>query len=439
MKATLRIMLVLLILQISLKAYAVPSFARQTGLSCNVCHRNPPELTAFGRMFKLRSYALSAATEGDRVGNSEDLFLSRYIPFSVMALVSNTTFEANQPSTQNNAAGFPQQLSVFLAGGYGAHYGGLMQVTYSHASNHFGMDNTDLRYANHKKVGDKDLDFGVTLNNNPTVEDLWNSTPAWGFPWISTASGVSPVASPVINGALAQDVAGVGGYGMWNNHLYGDVTLYRSEHAGASTPVAGTGSTYNISGVAPYWRGAWQQMWDRSYLEVGTFGMYVNSVPNAVKGTSNRYVDSAVDFQYESPIGANQLNVHGSYVRENSDLAATLASGAATTASHHLNAFKVDTVYHWRAKYSATAGAFATTGDMDPLLYAPAPLTGSNNGKPNTSGYIGQFAYWPVQNINVDLNYSGYWKFNGASTNYDGAKRNASDNNTVYMAVWVSF
>ena len=46
------------------------------------------------------------------------------------------------------------------------------------------------------------------------VEDLWNSTPAWGFPWISSESGVSPIASPVINGALGQDVAGVGAYSM---------------------------------------------------------------------------------------------------------------------------------------------------------------------------------------------------------------------------------
>ena len=40
-------------------ARAVPSFARQTGLSCNVCHSNAPELTAFGRDFKLRGYVLT--------------------------------------------------------------------------------------------------------------------------------------------------------------------------------------------------------------------------------------------------------------------------------------------------------------------------------------------------------------------------------------------
>lgn len=365
--------------------------------------------------------------------------MSKYAPISVMALLSNTAFQSNQPASQNNAAGFPQQLSLFFAGSFASHFGGLAQLTYTHTNGHFGMDNTDLRFANHAKVGGQDVDFGITLNNNPTVEDLWNSTPAWGFPWISTASGVSSIASPVIYGGLAQDVAGVGGFGMWNNHLYTDITLYRSEHAGASPPVTGIGNAFNISGVAPYWRAAWQQNWDRNYLEVGTYGIDVNSFPNSVSGPKDRYVDAGFDFQYSRPIGADQLDAHGTYVREKADLKATLESGGASRSSQHLNAFKFDTVYHWTHKYSATAAVFSTTGPADSLLYAAAPLNGSNNGSPNTSGYTGQLAYWPAQNIDINVNYTGYWKFNGAARNYDGANRNASDNNTVYMAVWLSF
>jgi hypothetical protein len=420
-------------------AYAVPSFARQTGLSCNVCHSNPPELTAFGRNFKLKGYVLTDMTASDKVGNTKDLLLSKYIPLSVLILISNTAFQANQPATQNNAAGFPQQLSIFLAGGVASHFGGLAQVTYTHANDHFGMDNTDLRYANQGKLGGKDWEYGVTLNNNPTVEDVWNSTPVWGFPWLSTSSGVSPIASPLITGALGQDVAGVGGYSMWDNHLYMDVSLYRSEHAGIASPIAGTGHAHNISAVAPYWRAAWQQNWGSNYLEVGTYGIYVNSYPGAISGPEDRYVDPSFDFQYERPFGANLLDVHGTYIHEKSDLFATLAAGGATGKSNHLNTIKLDSTYHWANKYSATAAMFSTTGNGDPLLYAPAALTGSRNGRPNTSGYIAQVAYWPVQNIDINLNYTGYLKFNGASTNYDGANRNASDNNTVYIALWLNF
>jgi hypothetical protein len=420
-------------------AHAVPSFARQTGLSCNVCHSNPPELTAFGRNFKLRGYVLRDMTTKDKVGNTKDLLLSKYIPLSAMMLLSNTSYQANQPKSQNNSAGFPQQVSIFFAGAFASHFGGLAQVSYTHANDHFSMDNTDLRYANRGKLGGKDWEYGITVNNNPTVEDVWNSTPAWGFPWISTASGVSPIASPLINGTLGQDVAGVGGYGLWNNHLYGDVTLYRSEHAGAATPVTGTGQAHNISGVAPYWRAAWQQTWGSNYLEVGTYGIYVNSFPNAVSGPKDRYVDSSFDFQYERPFGPNLLDVHGTYIHEKSDLGATFLAGGASTKTNYLNAFKLDSTYHWRNRYTATGAVFSTTGNGDALLYAPAALIGSNNSKPDTSGYIAQFAFWPVQNIDIDVNYSGYFRFNGASTNYDGAMRNASDNNTVYMALWLNF
>jgi len=421
------------------RAYAVPSFARQTGLSCNVCHSNPPQLTAFGRDFKLAGYVLADTNATDKVGNNKDLVLSKYIPLSFMVLLSNTSFQANQPASQNNAAGFPQQMSIFLAGGYASHFGGLAQVTYTHSNDHFGMDNTDLRYANQGKLARKDWKYGITLNNNPTVEDVWNSTPAWGFPWLSSSSGVGTIASPIIQGALGQDVAGVGGYSMWNSHLYTDVTIYRSEHAGSSAPVTGVGSAYNISGVAPYWRAAWQQTWGANYLEVGTYGIFMNSFPGAVSGPEDRFVDPSFDFQYERPFGPNLLDIHGTFIHEKSNFGATYLAQGATTAANHLNTFKLDGTYHWTNRYSATGAIFSTTGNGDPLLYAPAAVTGSNNGRPDTNGYTTQFAFWPVQNIDLSVNYTGYLKFNGASTNYDGANRNASDNNTVYVALWINF
>ncbi len=439
MKLIVRIAAFISLTLILPRAHAVPSFARQTGLSCNVCHSNPPELTAFGRNFKLKGYVLASTTATDKVGNNKDLLLSKYIPLSVMVLLSNTSFEANQPATQNNSAGFPQQLSIFFAGGFASHFGGLAQVTYTHSDDHFGMDNTDLRYANQGKLAGKDWEYGITLNNNPSVEDVWNSTPAWGFPWISSASGVGSIASPIIQGALGQDVAGIGGYSMWNNHLYTGLTVYRSEHGGAATPVSGTGSSYNISGVAPYWRAAWQETWGSNYLEVGSYGIFMNSFPGAVSGPEDRYIDPSFDFQYERPFGANLLDLHGTYIYEKSNLGATYLAQGASTAANHLNTFKLDGTYHWTNKYTATGAIFSTTGNGDPLLYAPAALTGSNNGKPDTTGYTAQFAFWPVQNIDLSLNYSGYFKFNGASSNYDGANRSASDNNTVYVALWLNF
>lgn len=37
-------------------SFAIPSFARQTGLACDVCHTVFPHLTPFGREFKLHGF-----------------------------------------------------------------------------------------------------------------------------------------------------------------------------------------------------------------------------------------------------------------------------------------------------------------------------------------------------------------------------------------------
>ena len=54
----------------------------------------------------------------------------------------------------------------------------LAQGTYDGLSNKFLLDMTDIRYANTFKVGGKPLICGLTVNNSPTIEDVWNSTPA---------------------------------------------------------------------------------------------------------------------------------------------------------------------------------------------------------------------------------------------------------------------
>ncbi len=99
MKKILRIAVGIVVLHSFQIARAVPSFARQTGLSCNVCHSNPPELTAFVRDFKLRGYVLGDVTPNAKIGNAKDLLLSKYIPLSFMMLVSDTAFQNVAPGT----------------------------------------------------------------------------------------------------------------------------------------------------------------------------------------------------------------------------------------------------------------------------------------------------------------------------------------------------
>jgi hypothetical protein len=421
------------------QAHAVPSFSRQTGFACSSCHMNPPELTPLGRVFKLNGYTMPGMktihVKGE--GKQTGLNLLESLPLSVLFDTSFTSTKSPQPSSQNGNFEFPQDVSLFLSGAWSTHVGSFVQVTYNTQDNRFSWDNTEVRYANATKLKGKDLVYGITVNNNPSVEDLWNDTPAWGFPWVSNDLAPGPSASAIVNGTLAQDVAGVGAYGMWNNHLYLDGSIYRSEHVGGPQPNPGVDFPFNIRGMAPYWRAAWQTTLSKNnYLEIGTYGMHLKSSPQNITGPEDGYTDWAVDFQFDRTLPQFKndiLSLRGTYIRENSSLNATFLLGEASQIPHHLNTVQANAEYHLGDKYSATLGWFNITGTPDPLLFSVAPVSGSANGDPRSNGYIINASWWPVQNIDLAMQYTGYLRFNGAATNYDGFGRKATANNTVYL------
>ncbi|MEZ5559699.1 MAG: hypothetical protein R3E86_14295 [Pseudomonadales bacterium] len=417
-------------------AFAVPSFARQTGLQCGGCHTRFPELNAFGRQFKLNGYNL-VGTRQIRAADGQDketLAITELPPLSVMFQGAYTATAKSVPDTQNDDVQFPQQMSVFLAGKIAPGFGSFMQFTYTQEDDKFGMDNVDLRYANSTQLAGKPLQYGVTLNNSPTVEDLWGSTPTWGFPWAAPDVSPGPAAATLIDGGLAQDVAGLGGYALLDDSWYAAATLYRSAHLGSSAP--GIGSENTIEGVAPYWRLAWQKGWGPNYLEIGTYGLHASLKPDGVSGPTDDYTDLAGDFQYQRTIGDDLLTLHGTYIREDQDLDASFASDAAAGRSNDLDTLRFDASYH-RGRWAGTLGLFSTRGGRDSALYAQEPVDGSVNGKPDSNGYIAQVAYYPWQNTEFLLQYTGYDKFNGRSNSYDGFGRDASDNNAIYVGAWL--
>jgi hypothetical protein len=426
------------------KVSAVPSYARQTGLACSGCHYAPPELNPAGRRFKLLGYVDRAdetkVIKADGGKSRAPLDLLASLPLSVMLDASFTSTKSPIPGTQNGTYEFPQDISLFLAGAWTSHVGSFVQVTYDTHDDHFTSDNTDIRFANTTKLSGKELVYGLDINNNPTVQDLWNSTPAWGYPWISSDFAPTPGASPIINGQLAQDVAGLGAYAMWNNHLYLELNAYRSEHVGGPQPNPGTGFGYNIHGAAPYWRAAWQELTAKTQYEIGTYGMHVRSTPNQIVGAlgttgpEDDYTDWAIDTQIDRTLFRKDvLSFRATYIHESSNLLSSVAQSVTPFGSHHLNTVLTNAEYHFGNRVTGTFGWFNTTGNADASLYAPGAVNGFFNGDPRSAGYIANVSYWPWQNLQLAAQYTGYTRFNGGSTNYDGAGRNASSNNTVYL------
>lgn len=419
----------------------VPAFSRQTGLACSSCHYSFPQLTPFGRLFKLNGYTLTGLTSimqpGDTTGKS--LKLSPIPPIAAMLVTSVTQTSTAVQGTQNGTVAFPDQFSIFAAGAITSNIGAFTQFTYTAPDGAFGIDNIDVRYANHTTWSEHELIYGLTLNNNPTVQDVWNTVPAWGFPFMSSSTAPSPIASPLIDGGLGQQALGLGVYSLFNGTLYTELTAYRSALQGVAMPLDSS-ATNVTSGIIPYWRVALQHETQTRSLMLGTFGFDAHLYPTGVTGLKNHYTDAAIDAQVEQRQGVATWIGRASYIHERQQLLATQASGGADNIDENLSTVRLNVSYLPNLRYGLTLGYFQTTGTSDPALYPAEATVGSRTGSPNSSGLIGEVDYNAWQNARIALQYTAYNKFNGASSSYDITfGRNASANNTLYAYLWFAF
>jgi hypothetical protein len=427
-------------------------------MACAACHTVFPELTPFGREFKLNGYVLDNIKQvtGIDTAGAQTLALNSLPPISLMAQISYTHTSAALPDSAIKGAVakdgdllFPQQVSFFYAGKIADGLGAFIQLTYDGVGDSFGFDNTDIRYAHHFSFGGANdnshsMILGVTLNNNPTVQDVWNTTPAWGVPYSGSSVAPNPITSAKIDsgaGGFGQNVGGLGVYMWLDDHFYAEITDYTSAIRGGAHPLDSTQSNV-VSGSAPYWRVAYEQRWDRNSLSVGAFGLNSKLHPGngtALTGVTDKFRDTAADVQYQF-IGEDHLaTALATYIHERQTLDASVLDGFAANTDNNLKTLKLTGEYYYKRRIGGTVGYFRTTGSSDALLYAPAPLTGSANNGPDTTGYILEVNYLPWLNTKLQAQYIGYDKFNGQKTNYDGSGRNASNNNTMYLLVWLNF
>jgi len=422
---------------------ATPSYARQTGMSCTACHTVYPQLTAFGRAFKLNGYTLTGIkTISEEVSKKDNKDTREYLRILSISALSGmfqtgyTNVSKTIPGTQNNNLEFPQQLSLFYAGQVSPRIGTFIQLTLDNESGTFGLDNTDIRYAN-QLSGKIPVTYGLTLNNNPTAQDLWNTTPAWGYPYASSGVAPTPGAGTIIEN-LGGTVAGLGAYAMINNIFYLELSGYRTAQLGAALPpdssVEGA-----LKSTSPYWRAAIQKQIGKNYISVGTFGIATKLYPSGISGSTDDFTDVAFDMQYERQFTNGQFTLHSSYINENQKLNASYGAGDSENLSNNLNKFNIDGSVYFKPGINFTAGYFSTSGSSDNGLYTPSEVDGSNSGIPNSSGIRTQFDYLPWANTKLSLQYFAYSKFNGSKNNYDGFGRNASDNNMLYLQFWFAF
>ena len=425
-------------------ALAVPAYARQTGQSCVACHAGGqfPELTAYGRAFKLGGYTYGSHT----------------VPISVMASggfqsISNTSSpNADSSMFPKNNSGVFQGFSLFLAGKITDHTGMFFQWAYDNYasqnpsgtwSGEWVADNMDFRAADRWLSGKTDLAYGLTLNNNPTVQDVWNSTPAFAFPYIGSDFMVEQtVGGTLLEGGLGQQAAGLGAYAYWNKTLYAEFSGYWTANGAwsfMSYGVPGDEQTH-IKGYAPYWRVALTHEWGPHSAMIGTYGLLADLYPDSLNptGPTNHYRDIAFDAQYQYILDPHTVTAQVNYINENIDWNSTgVANGDVSNPTDKVYSFRAKGTYFYRNKYGGSLQYFNLHGTTDPVLYGSAdPVTGNLMGSPNTRGWVAELDWMPIQYVRLGVQYWWYDTFNGSGSNYDGNGRSAGNNNTLFVYLW---
>ena len=288
--------------------------------------------------------------------------------------------------------------------------------------------------------------MGITVNTNPTVQDPYNTTPVWGFPFIASALAPTPAAQPMLAGAFANNSVGYTVYAWLDSALYVEAGAY-------TTPGGWTLARWGndlgaphgaIAGAAPYARIAYERQWNNQSAHVGALFMRADvnpptGIPFQSSGMNgqDRYSDYAFDASYQFlGNGTHIVTVQGIYMHEDQKLN---ASGGGTFT---LNQIRANVSYWYQNTYGVTLGWQNTFGSLNPIY-------GTANGKPNSNAFIaevdwvpfGQAESWanPWVNLKVGAQYIAYTQFDGGYSNFDGNGRGAGANNTLLVFAWLAF
>ena len=341
------------------QADAVPAFAAQTGQPCTACHIGGfgPQLTPFGRAFKIGGYV-----QGGGQG------LKAHIPLSGMLMGSFTHTNTDQTPANtvgthydvNNNFAF-DQASIFVAGRVSDHTGGFIQLTYSNINNTASVDNTDLRpYTTTVQAFGNDLTLGLSVNNNPTVQDPYNSTFAWGYPYFGSSLAPTPGAAPILAGTFAGNVIGVTAYAWYNEHLYLEAGGYQEMSPWLANRF-GQGGGPVTPDAMPYVRAAYEWDWGNNAAWLGATFMHARIDPQYGTGTDS-YDDYAIDGGYQFlGTGKHIVTVQGIFVHEEQNLQGSTASynvanGTNLGSGYSLNTVNLNAQYWYENTYGLTLG-----------------------------------------------------------------------------------
>ena len=203
------------------------------------------------------------------------------------------TSKSDDPNAdfQKNGSLIIRTASLFLAGKITDNRGPSRRsrtTTYATQSDngkfhgHTNVDNVDIRFADRFIDTNRDVIVGVSVNNNPSVSDPWNTAPAW----MQYVPVPSPTSSQFIDGNAPYP--GYGSRRQRGGHhglLAPGIKRFMQRSAATGRLTVSfrfmSGGLQNadvteLNGVNPYWRLAFNHEWGAHSLMVGTSGMVAN-------------------------------------------------------------------------------------------------------------------------------------------------------------------
>ena len=224
-----------MVLGLSAKASAVPSFARQTGMVCIQCHVSfggpVPNFTFTGKKFRMNGYRmpyvaekLEAGEPGTASGHRLAIPLIPYLSFRYQSVFASQSKAAGDPTSTVAAVKNPEaspissnptsRFSFFPGGALGDNFGLWVEVyltpdgsaTREWTLGLFSFDEYDLRLV---KITDK-ATLGLSFSNQ-TIKEISGFGPFPTLPSNLTRGGFSGWSHPNRGNVFA--------YGWWNDRL----------------------------------------------------------------------------------------------------------------------------------------------------------------------------------------------------------------------------
>lgn len=450
-------------------AYAIPSFARQTGLSCASCHTVFPHLTPFGRYFKLHGYTITSAKlikalkvylKNDTTTVKRVALEISHIPMVSVRLASrwndqaggNDVVPAGPVTAGQGFISSPEgyggkdalnllgSSSLYVAGEITPNLGTFLEFGgVNDTGGSFGLGMLDLALVSpNLTVAGKNFVYGIRAEDIMGAGDPSNTIGNWGLN--ATLMGLSTHNTLFDPGTAFMEGGEL--FGMLGNFytggFYASVGAYRpsANQTGSSFvqgSLAGDGSFDGTNGAANgYLRMSYYlpQIAGNLYTEIGTFGylgsLNMTAAAQALPG-SEKYVDNysdyGVDLQAQYIGGENLVELFALFQNQRDGAfygidEFTGLPGDGEAVSRQGLGVKAD--YY----YDGTMGLYAK------YLYQ----TSAQLKDVDVSGGIIGVSYFPWENVNLRLEEALYNTYNIGAAQYGSHLNPGAPNPTTIAA-----